>query len=88
MWRSKEAQEQSILHRREDATSGHDLWPKAVQMLIEAFSQSGSGVLDPFCNTGTTQRVALGFGRKASGYEVTAKIRSCWEPLKYQGLTP
>jgi hypothetical protein len=59
--------------------------PEAVQMLVEAFSHPGSVVLDPFCGAGTTQRVALGLGRKATGYEVDPKMRSWWEPLKIRG---
>jgi DNA modification methylase len=59
--------------------------PEAVQLLVEAFSQLGSVVLDPFCGAGTTQRVALGLGRKAIGYEVDPKMRSCWKPLSIEG---
>jgi DNA modification methylase len=55
--------------------------PQAVEMLIGAFSNRGDLVLDPFCGTGVTQRVALGLGRKAKGYEVEPKMRAFWQPL-------
>jgi DNA methylase len=52
--------------------------PEVVKLLVEAFSRPGSMVLDPFCGTGTTQRVALGLSRKGCGFETNKDLETFW----------
>jgi tRNA G10 N-methylase Trm11 len=55
--------------------------PEVVKVLVEAFSRRGGMVLDPFCGTGTTQRVALGLGRKTCGFETNKDLVTFWGVL-------
>ncbi len=52
--------------------------PEVVKLLLEAFTRPGDVVLDPFCGCGTTQRVALGMGRQALGFETSRRLRTYW----------
>ena len=55
---------------------------EAVKLLIEAFSGPKDLVVDPFCGCGTTQRVALGIGREALGFETNRRLKPFWRPLR------
>lgn len=55
---------------------------EAVKLLIEAFSWPNDLVVDPFCGCGTTQRVALGTGREALGFETNRRLERFWKPLR------
>jgi tRNA G10 N-methylase Trm11 len=55
--------------------------PQAIRMLVEAFTNQGDLILDPFCGTGITQRVALGLGRQTKGYEIDRKLKPFWREL-------
>lgn len=59
--------------------------PQLVKVLVETFTVRGDLVLDPFCGTGITQRVALGLGRTALGYEVDANLKPHWRRLSGAG---
>ena len=72
----------SIVGMRKDRNS---FAPQLVRILVEVFSHHGDLVLDPFCGTGTTQRVAIGLGRTAAGYEVNAALHSHWRKLSSPG---
>jgi hypothetical protein len=55
--------------------------PEVVKIAVEAFTQPGDLVLDPFCGTGTTQRVALGLGRISVGYEINPRLSRFWRAI-------
>ncbi len=55
--------------------------PEAVKLLVEAFTQPKDVVLDPFCGCGTTQRVALGMGRQAFGFETNPGLARFWSSI-------
>lgn len=55
--------------------------PEVVDRLVQAFTEPADLVLDPFCGVGTTQRVAMGLGRRAQGYEINANLRPFWRTL-------
>lgn len=57
--------------------------PELVKRLVQAFTHRADLVLDPFCGTGTTQRVALGLRRRAKGYETNANLQASWKPLPH-----
>jgi hypothetical protein len=56
--------------------------PEVVKLLLEAFTRPEEVVLDPFCGCGTTQRVALGMGRQALGFETNRHLRTFWRPAE------
>jgi tRNA G10 N-methylase Trm11 len=56
--------------------------PDAARSLVEAFSNESDVVLDPFCGTGVTQRVALGLGRRTKGYEINSDMQYFWRAFK------
>jgi len=62
--------------------------PEVVKRLVLAFTHPADLVLDPFCGTGTTQRVALGLGRRAKGYETNADLRTSWQPCRLPKFYP
>jgi hypothetical protein len=66
-------------------TSRNSFPPEAIRLLVEAFSDRGDLVLDPFCGTGITQRVALGMGRRTQGYETDPKMRPFWREIYKDG---
>ena len=44
--------------------------PEAIVPFLKHFSRRGDVVLDPFCGTGTTGKVAKKLGRRFIGYDV------------------
>lgn len=55
--------------------------PQAVRLLVQAFTRRKDLVLDPFCGSGTTQRVALGMGRRSVGFETNPNLAKFWNPI-------
>jgi DNA modification methylase len=56
--------------------------PEVVKLLVESFTRPKDMVLDPFCGCGTTQRVALGMGRRAFGFETNPKLARFWSSIE------
>ena len=63
------------------------LHPETAARLIEAFSKSGSSILDPFCGSGTVLVEARRLGRLAVGVDANPlAIELAW--LKTRGISP
>lgn len=74
VWGPYEKPEGLRLHR-------NSFHPLPIKWLIERFSNPGDIVLDPFCGTGLTLRVAICLGRKATGYEADTSFRKYWRSV-------
>ena len=61
--------------------------PALARTLIEAFSEQGNVVLDPFCGSGTVLHEALLVGRSVTGWD-SSPLATMLATAKVMGITP